>query len=104
MKKLMVLLAFMATTVHAGIDVTFIVDESGSMGGDQADVKANANSIFAGLPAGSHAAVIGYGNNAVNPRLVQAMTPDSGAYCLITLKCCLTLFKAWCNFYRLGSN
>ena len=72
--------ALFAHHASAGIDVTFMIDESGSMGDDQADVAAGAGAIFAGLPAGSHGAVIGYGSNSPAPRVVQQMTPDSATF------------------------
>ena len=78
--KWLVPLCFAASTAFAGIDVVFVVDESGSMGDDQADVKANANTIFAGLPAGSSAGVVGYGNRNIVPRLVQPLTSDSTTF------------------------
>jgi hypothetical protein len=69
----------MAANATAGIDVVFIIDESGSMGNEQADVQANANTIFAALPAGSHAAVVGYGalQHGINQHahVHQSMTP-----------------------------
>ncbi len=81
MKKALAFIAgACAMVAQAGIDVTFIIDESGSMRDDQADVQANANNIFAGLPAGSHGAVVGYGGLPPDPRLVQPMTSDSGVF------------------------
>jgi len=44
-----------------GIDVVFKVDESGSMGPVIAGVRNNVGTIAAGLPAGSHAAAVGFG-------------------------------------------
>jgi hypothetical protein len=69
----------MAANATAGIDTVFIIDESGSMANDQAAVKANANTIFAALPPGSHAAVVGYGASShgisQNAHVHQTMTP-----------------------------
>jgi hypothetical protein len=53
----------------AGIDVGFKIDESFSMSGIQNSVKNNVNIIAAGLPSGSHAGVVGYGDSSIDPRL-----------------------------------
>lgn len=58
----------------AGIDVAFKIDESGSMGDDIAAVQANVNTIAAQLPAGSHGAVVGFGDSNVIPHVHCAMT------------------------------
>ncbi|WP_107852371.1 vWA domain-containing protein [Oceanimonas marisflavi] len=67
-----------------GIDVVFKIDESGSMGGDIADVKTNVVTIFNALPAGSHVGLVGYGayshgsNQA--PHLHSPLTTDPTAF------------------------
>ncbi|WMC10520.1 VWA domain-containing protein [Oceanimonas pelagia] len=69
-----------------GIDVVFKIDESGSMGGEIADVKANVVTIFNALPAGSHVGLVGYGSSKSGhgtsqaPHLHSPLTTDSTAF------------------------
>lgn len=49
-----------------GIDVVFKIDESGSMGNEISGVRNNVKTIFSGLPAGSHAGVVGFGTSSLH--------------------------------------
>ncbi|WP_298718581.1 vWA domain-containing protein [uncultured Oceanisphaera sp.] len=69
-----------------GIDVVFKIDESGSMGGEIADVQANVVTIFNALPAGSAVGLVGYGSSRSGhgtnqaPHLHSPLTTDSVAF------------------------
>lgn len=58
------LLLVSAVPAQAQIDVVFKIDESGSMGDDIVQVKANVVTIFNALPAGSAVGLVGYGTGS----------------------------------------
>jgi hypothetical protein len=83
MRKLLLALAAalgVATAGQAGpiqADVVFVIDESGSMGGVQANVRNNIGLFASILSAGgvdAQYALVGYGNSSVTPRLLTNLT------------------------------
>lgn len=72
-----------STAASAAIvtDFVFMVDESGSMGGVQANLRNNIGQFASILSAGgvdARYALVGFGNNSVNPRLVTDLTSAAG--------------------------
>jgi len=69
-----------ATGANAAIiptDIVFIVDESGSMGDVQANLRTNIGNFASILAAGgldARYALVGYGNSAIVPRLITDFT------------------------------
>lgn len=77
--KLSLPVCLLALGNAAALDVVFQIDESGSMGGDQSAVKANAASMFTKMQAVSstfRAGLVGYGRSAGQglPRLITPLT------------------------------
>lgn len=58
-------------------DIVFVVDESGSMGNVQANLRTNIGTFASIISAGgvdATYALVGYGNNAIVPRLISNFT------------------------------
>jgi hypothetical protein len=71
-------LSSVATAAPITTDIVFIVDESGSMGDVQANLRNNiglfASILSAGGDVDARYALVGYGNNAIVPRLLTDFT------------------------------
>lgn len=66
-------------------DLVFVVDESGSMGGVQANLRDNVGTFASILSAGgvdARYALVGYGSSTIRPRLLTDLT-DAGTFATV---------------------
>ena len=80
---MMAALTLIGRPVQAAIisDIILIVDESGSMGDVQANLRTNIGTFAAILAAGGVDArfgLVGYGNNSIRPRMLTDLTDPAG--------------------------
>ncbi|MBU1193770.1 MAG: PEP-CTERM sorting domain-containing protein [Proteobacteria bacterium] len=89
MKKILLLISFLLVSFIAinsapAAQIVFVVDESGSMGGEHAWLNGMVNNLQTALVAAgvtnNEYGIVGYGNSSIVPRTVRAMStlPASG--------------------------